>query len=159
MPESVQIRIHGDPSQPTLIYLPGLHGNWAFIGPFRCLLRDRLRFVEISYPSTLNWSLEDYAEAVEAALAKHGITNGWLLGESFSSQVLWRLLARKRFQPEGAILAGGFVRHPMRWAVRLAVRVSGDISLRLITRLLLGYAKVSRFRFRRSPEVLASIHE
>lgn len=159
MTEQLQIRIHGDPSRPTLIYLPGLHGNWAFTGDFRRLLADRVRFVELAYPPTLTWSLDDYAAGVERTLAEQGITGGWLLGESFSSQVVWPLIARNQFQIEGVILAGGFVRHPMRWAVRLAKRVAGDISLSLITRILLGYAKLARFRFRRSPETLAGIHD
>ena len=47
----------------------------------------------------------------------------------------------------------------MRWGVRLAERLCGGISLGLLTRILFGYAKVARFRFRHSPEVLANIHE
>jgi pimeloyl-ACP methyl ester carboxylesterase len=155
----LEIRIHGDCSKPTLIYLPGLHGNWAFIGDFRRSLGGRVRFVEVTYPPTLIWSLDDYAAGVETALAAQGITSGWFLGESFSSQVVWPLIARKNFQIEGVILAGGFVRHPMRWLVRLARRVSGDISLSLLTRILLGYAKLARSRFRRSPEALAGIQD
>src|SRR5438132_13739334 len=94
MAEPVQIRIHGDPGKPTLIYLPGLHGNWAFIGGFRKMLDGRVRFIEAAYPPTLSWSLDDYAAGVEATLAKQGINHGWLLGESFSSQVVWPLVAR-----------------------------------------------------------------
>src|SRR5437763_6939118 len=121
-PEKVKLRVHGNPSQPTLVYLPGLHGNWTLIGGFRKALAGRVRFVEAWYPSSLKWSLEDYAAGIEAALLEHGITHGWLLGESFGSQVVWPVLARKIFQVEGLILAGGFVRHPVRWAVRFAER-------------------------------------
>jgi len=96
---------------------------------------------------------------VEGALAERGIDRGWLLGESFGSQVLWALVARGRFQLEGVILAGGFVRHPMRWGVRLAERLCGGISLRLLTRILFGYAKVARFRYRKAPEVLGDLNE
>ena len=103
--------------------------------------------------------MEDYAAAIETALAEQGIARGWLLGESFGSQVLWALAARSRLQLEGLILAGGFVRHPMRWGVHLAERVCGGISLGLVTRILFGYAKVARFRYRRSPEVQASLQE
>src|SRR6266581_8830244 len=120
MPEELQIRTHGPDSLPTLVYLPGLHGDWTLIGSFRRALASRVRFVEITYPRTLTWSLEDYAAGVEAELSRHSITRGWLLAESFSSQVLWPLLARKRFQTEGVVLAGGFVRHPMIWGVRFA---------------------------------------
>jgi pimeloyl-ACP methyl ester carboxylesterase len=154
------MRVYGPPTQqPTLIYLPGLHGDWTLVSGFRRALGGRVRFVEMTYPRTLTWSLEDYAAGIEAGLAERGISRGWLLGESFSSQVVWPILARKRFEVEGIILAGGFVRHPLRWGVRLAERLCGALSLRLLTRILFGYAKVARFRFRRSPDVLAGIQE
>src|SRR6266581_2496895 len=140
-PEHLQLRIHQGASPATLIYLPGLHGDWTLIGRFRAALRGRLRFVEITYPRTLTWSLEDYAQGVEQALAESGITRGWLLGESFSSAILWTMVKRKRLQIEGVILAGGFVRHPSIWGVRLAERICGAISLTLLTRVLFGYAR------------------
>jgi len=159
MPDEVQMRIHGADSLPTLIYLPGLHGNWTLIGGFRDALAGRVRFVETTYPPTLKWSLEDYAAEVEAALAGHGIAEGWLLAESFSSQIAWPIIRRKRFQVNGLILAGGFVQHPMRWGVRLAERLCGDISFAMIARILFGYAKVSRWRFRHSPETYRAIQD
>src|SRR6185312_6790167 len=118
MPEELQIRIQGDASQPTLIYLPGLHGDWTLIPSFRRALGNRARFVEVTYPRTLTWSLEDYAANLEAALAQNGITRGWILAESFGSQVLWPMVAREKFQIQGIVLAGGFVKHPIRSAVR-----------------------------------------
>jgi pimeloyl-ACP methyl ester carboxylesterase len=159
MTEELQIRIHGLGSLPTLVYLPGLHGDWTLIGSFRRALGGRVRFVEITYPRTLTWSLDDYAAGVEAELAKNGITQGWLLAESFSSQVLWPLLARERFHAEGVILAGGFVRHPMIWGVRLAEHFCGAISLGLLTRILFGYARIARLRNRHSPHVRAALDE
>src|ERR1043166_1134474 len=157
MPEQLQLRIHGDASQPTLIYLPGLHGDWTLISSFRRALGNRVRFVEITYPRTLTWSLDDYAAGAETALRENGITRGWLLGESFSSQVVWPMVVRKQFQIEGIILAGGFVRHPIRWLVRLAEQIADGIPLRWITRIMFGYAKIARFRYRHSPETLATI--
>jgi pimeloyl-ACP methyl ester carboxylesterase len=159
MSEQLQIRIHGPDSLPTLVYLPGLHGDWTLIGSFRRALGGRVRFVEITYPRTLTWSLDDYAAGVETELARHSITQGWLLAESFSSQVLWSLLARKRFQAEGVVIAGGFVRHPMNWGVRLAEYFCGAISLALLTRILFGYARIARLRSRNSPEVTAALDE
>jgi len=153
------MRVHGDAALPALIYLPGLHGDWTLVGSFRHALGGRVRFVEVTYPRTLTWSLEDYAREIETALAERGIARGWLLGESFGSQVLWSLVARGRFQVEAVVLAGGFVRHPMRWGVRVAERVCGGIPLALVTRMLFGYAKVARFRYRHSPETRANIHE
>jgi len=159
MTEKLEMRIHGDASRPTLIYLPGLHGDWTIVGSFRRALGGRVRFVEVTYPRTLTWSLDDYANGIETALAERGILHGWLLGESFSSQVVWSLVARDRFPAQGVILAGGFVQHPMRWGVRLAERLCGGISLSLLTRILLGYAKFARVRFRHAPEILADLNE
>jgi hypothetical protein len=85
--DNLQVRIHGDPDQPTLIYLPGIHGDWTLITSFRLRMQGRVRFVEFSYPRTLTWTLADYATAVLGALKSNGISEGWLLGESFSSQV------------------------------------------------------------------------
>jgi pimeloyl-ACP methyl ester carboxylesterase len=159
MSEELLIRIHGDASSPTLIYLPGLHGDWTLVGSFRKALGGRVRFVEITYPRTLTWSVDDYASGVENALSEKGLTRGWLLGESFSSLVVWSLVARGTFQVEGVILAGGFVQHPIRWGVRLAERIAGGISLSLLARMMFGYAKLARFRYRHSPETLADIRE
>ena len=120
---------------------------------------DQVRFVEFTYPRTLTWSLDDYAAAIETALAQNGITGGWLLGESYGSQVLWAMVARGKFTAQGVILAGGFVKHPLRWAVRLAEKLTGRISDAMVVRLIFAYAKIARFRYRRSPETLANIDE
>ena len=159
MAEELQLRIHGGASLPTLIYLPGLHGDWTLIGGFRHAIGDKVRFVEITYPRTLKWSLDDYAAAVETALAKNGITGGWLLGESFSSQVVWAMVARGKFKAQGVILAGGFVKYPMRRAIRLAEKITARISTRLLVWIIFGYARVARFRYRHSPQILASLDE
>jgi len=159
MEEELQVRVHGEASLPALIYLPGLHGDWTLIASFRQAVAGKVRFVEMTYPRTLAWSLEDYAAAIESALAGHGIMTGWLLGESFGSQPMWALVARGRFQAQGVILAGGFVKHPMRRGVRLAERVTGKISNALFIRIVFGYAKIARFRYRHSPETQATIGE
>jgi pimeloyl-ACP methyl ester carboxylesterase len=159
MADQVDVRVHGEKSLPTIIYLPGLHGNWTLVGNFRQALRGRVGFAEISYPPSLTWSLQDYAAAVEDALRREGIQKGWLLAESFSSQVAWPLIERGHLQVEGLILAGGFVKYPIRWGVRLAERICGDISFSLLVRILFGYARVSRWRFRNSPETINGIDE
>ena len=159
MVEELQIRIHGAASLPTLVYLPGLHGDWTLVGGFRQQLAGKARFVEFTYPRTLTWSLDDYAAAVEKALAQNGITGGWLLGESYGSQVVWALVARKKFSVQGIILAGGFVQHPLRRGLRLMQPIFNCIPGRLLLGFLSVYAKLLRFRYRRSPETLASIDE
>ena len=89
--ETLRMRVHGDASLPTLIYLPGVHGDWTLIGSLRTRLQGKVRFVEITYPRTVTWSLDDYAAAVEGALLANGITSGTLLAESYGSQVAWAL--------------------------------------------------------------------
>jgi pimeloyl-ACP methyl ester carboxylesterase len=157
--ESTEVRIHGSPVLPTLVYLPGLHGDWTLIGRFRRALGDRVRFVELTYPRTLDWSLHDYAAGVEQALRDHGIESGWLLAESFGSQVAWPLLERGNFKASGVILAGGFVRHPIIWAVRAAEQVTGGISFGLLTKILFGYARLTRAHYAKVPEVLQEIKD
>ena len=159
VPEELQLRIYGEASLPTLIYLPGLHGDWTLIGGFRHAIGGKVRFVEVTYPRTLAWSLDDYATAIESALAQNGVTDGWLLGESFASQVVWALVARGKFRAQGVILAGGFVKHPMCRTVHLAEQLTGRISTAFFIWIIFGYAKIARFRYRRSPETLAKIDE
>jgi pimeloyl-ACP methyl ester carboxylesterase len=170
MDETLRLRLYGDASRPTLIYLPGLHGDWTLIAAFRKAVAGHVRFVEMTYPRTLTWSLDDYAAAIEQALLQNGVTRGWLLAESFGSQPAWALVARNPepgfsqqdsapFQIDGLILAGGFVRHPLQRLVRWAERAAGAIPLRLLITVIFGYAKVARFRFRRSPEILERLDE
>jgi pimeloyl-ACP methyl ester carboxylesterase len=124
--EALQIRVFGDAALPALIYLPGLHGDCTLITGFRAALNGRVRFVEITYPRTLIWTIDDYTTAIQQALLAQGINHGWLLGESFGSQPAWALAGRsatsnttpekdsggKLFKVDGLILAGGFVRYP-----------------------------------------------
>jgi pimeloyl-ACP methyl ester carboxylesterase len=159
MVEELQCRIHGDAALTTLIYLPGLHGDWTLVGDFRRRVVGRVRFVEFTYPRTLTWSLDDYAAAIESALGKNGVTGGWLLGESYGSQVLWQLVVRKKFPANGLILAGGFVKHPTRWGVRLVQTLFGQLPLGGLQGLLRVYARVARIRYRHATETVANIQE
>lgn len=157
--EVLQIRVHGAASLPTLVFLPGIHGDWTLVRGFREALKGRLRFVEITYPRTLTWSLDDYAAAVEKTLAESGITEGWLLGESFGSQVTWAIAGRKNFNSRGIILAGGFVRHPMPLVVGFLYWLMPLIPVFVLRLALRVYTVAARFRFRRSPALLASLDE
>lgn len=122
--ETLEISIHGSNEHPTLIYLPGTHGDGTIITPLRHLLSPHCRFVEITYPRTTAWSLTDYARHISNALSSQGITEGWLLAESFGSQIAWSLANELAggFHCQGIILAGGFGRHPFPWGVRLAIK-------------------------------------
>ena len=159
MAEEFHVRLRGHAGATPLIYLPGLHGDWTLIGNFRRALGDHLPFVETTYPRTLEWSLEEYAAAAEKALESVGATGGWLLGESFGSLVVWELVRRGNFPVHGIILAGGFVKHPLRGGAALLGKMLGGMPLSLITRIMFGYAKVTRVRFGGSLEVVAELAE
>lgn len=165
MTEELQIRLYGNSELPALIYLPGLHGDWTLVGSFRRALKDRVHFVEFTYPRSLTWRINDYRDAIENALLQHNITRGWLLAESFGSQPAWPFLERNSaagkgtFQVDGLILAGGFVKHPWRWGPG-ALRWIGRMTPMWLYHVELKiYAWYSRFRHRHAPEVLETIPE
>jgi pimeloyl-ACP methyl ester carboxylesterase len=157
--EELQIRIHGAAHLPTLIYLPGLHGDWTLVGAFRRQLAGKVRFVEFTYPRTLTWSLDDFAAAIETALEQNNISRGWLLGESFGSQIVWPLAERGKFSVQGIILAGGFARHPLRRMARHAEIFFGLVPFGVIVCAMYAFTKFARIMFCRSPERLADMKE
>lgn len=157
MEEELAARTYDEQLRPCLIYLPGLHGDWTLIGDFRKAVAGRAAFVEFTYPRSLTWSLDDYAEAIERALQERNIDGGWLLAESFGSQVAWQLMTRARLRWDGIILAGGFGRYPIMCGVRLAGVLTGLLSEALMKRVLRMYSKALHLRYRRSPEVRATI--
>ncbi len=164
--ESLQLRVHAGEATPTLIHLPGLHGDWTLLGPFRAALGSGARLVETTYPRRPEWTLDDYAVALEIALRERGIERGWLLAESFSSQVAWQLLGRqeagrgaKGSEVAGLILVGGFVKHPWPWGVRVAHGASRATPLWLLKRLCALYGKSANRRCCATPEAAAEIDE
>jgi pimeloyl-ACP methyl ester carboxylesterase len=173
MAEELQVRVHGDVSKPVLVYLPGLHGDWTLVTAFGAALAGRVCFVELTYPRSLAWKIEDYANAIEEALLSRGLRNGWLLGESFGSQITWALmdknlplnaahqtsLQRETFKVEGIILAGGFVKHPWKWGPGLMRRIGDKTSMRGYGKQLNFYRRYMNFRHRRSPEARAEVEE
>lgn len=173
MSEEIQIRVYGDDALPTLVYLPGLHGDWTLVTSFRIALTGRVRFVEITYPRSLTWTMEDYVNAIEEGLLSRGINQGCLIGESFGSQFAWELIARdqpvKNVQPNrlgrphfkvaGLVLAGGFVKHPWKWGPGLLRWIGEKTPMSLYRLELKIYSWYSRFRHRRAPETRDSIDE
>lgn len=153
MDETFQIRVHAGGSGPPLVYLPGLHGDWTLVAAFRGALAGRIPFVEITYPRTLTWSLTDYAREIDAALMERGLATGWLLAESFGSQVAWAMLAEEtpRFRVQGVIFAGGFVRYWNAGLVRGTRRLLDAVSTKSLERSLRRYAWLVRhLRYRRA---------
>jgi pimeloyl-ACP methyl ester carboxylesterase len=145
---SVSVRVHPG-AGPTIIYLPGLHGDWGLIGAFRRALGERVRFVEFAY-SKEDLSLERLAELVHGELTANGVASGWILGQSFGSQVGWALISRG-FKADGVVLAGGFVKHPWPWGARLFRAVTGAPE-GLINPAYRGYTALCNALARRGPE-------
>jgi pimeloyl-ACP methyl ester carboxylesterase len=151
---SVELRVHPG-SGPTLIYLPGLHGDWGLIGAFRRELGESVRFVEFAYPKS-EVPLAELGASVRAALAREGVDRGWLLGQSFGSQVAWELL-RGGFPADGLVLAGGFVKHPWPWGVALMRAVMGGVPAGVIKPVYSAYSAACNALAGRDPESAAEI--
>lgn len=145
----VSIRVH-DGAGPTVIYLPGIHGDWGLIGAFRRALDGRVRFVEFAY-SKDEVTLERLAELVHAELKTNKIDSGWLLGQSFGSQVGWALMARG-FRADGVVLAGGFVRHPWPWGARLFRALLSAVPSGIVNPAYQAYTVACNTLARRGPE-------
>ena len=159
---SVDLRVHGETVLPTLVYVPGLHGDWTLVASFRAALKNQVRFIELMYPRTTAWSLADYAGAVLDALRDARVSAGWLLGESFGSQVVWQMLElapARGFDVQGIILTGGFVRYPVPWALPLAEGLNRRVPFWVLKLLCRCYAFYARFRHARAPETRANIGE
>ncbi len=158
--EVLEIRVHGSANSPTLVYLPGLHGDWTLAGALRHALATRVRFVEFAYPRSIRWGLDDYAGAVESALLSRGIREGWVLAESFGSQVAWPLCGRSReFKAQGLILAGGFGRHPMPCLARVCARLMEKLPFGWYVQGFRVYRWVSSWRFRNAPNLASDLEE
>jgi len=164
----LQMRVSGEPGRPVLVYLPGLHGNWLLSCDFQQALAGAVRYVEFAYPCHTRWDLPDYAAAIEDALLKAGFREGWLLGESFGSQVMWALFARVQaaqaqgrpsFTVLGLILAGGFVRHPLPWGVRLVRHFHGCLPLSILMRGMRVYLASLKNRHPEKPAVAGQLDE
>ncbi|MDE2492254.1 MAG: alpha/beta hydrolase [Elusimicrobia bacterium] len=155
----ISVRIHEGPA-PTLIYLPGLHGDWGLIGAFRRALAGKVRFVEIAYPRDCAWDLDAHAAAVDAALRADGISRGWILGQSFGSQVAWAMAHRGAFRIDGLILAGGFVSHPSPAGARRFLRFLLAHTPTSVLRVPMSlWVEAGALLLRRNPETVAELRD
>src|ERR1043166_1184738 len=164
--DQIQIRVSGRAEAPTLIYFPGLHGDWTLIRSFKIALGDNVRFVEITYPRTTSWTLAQYAEGVLTALAGAGVAGGWLLLESFGLQIGWELLRQVSASPQGTsfsstgvVIAGGFVRHPVLWMVPMVRMINKTMPMWLIRLCCRAYARYAKLRHRQSAETLGDVSD
>lgn len=154
MKEKLEIQVQ-EGAGPTLIYLPGTHGDWTLNAGFRREIKGRARLVEFTLPRTLDWSLAAHAQAIEQKLLENMIERGWILAESFASQVAWAWIAQhsKKFHIEGIILAGGFVRHPIIPAVHFAKFLTLNMPFPLLKLTLWFYTIYARAREGNSHEI------
>ncbi len=171
MLEELHVRVFGDAKQPTLIYLPGLHGDWTLITSFRVALGNRAHFVDVTYPRRLDWSMEHYTSAITRALQERGIAEGWLLAESWGSQLAWGLIERmikdqdrtkkprEGFNAKGLVLAGGFVKHPWKWGPGALKWIGEHTPPNWYQMELKVFGCYASFRHRRAPETLESVQE
>lgn len=160
----MNIRIHGSTMLPALIYLPGMHGDWTLASSLRHLVAGKACFVDMTYPRTTTWTLDDYAREIETALLAAGVTEGWLVGESFGSQPAWAMIGRRQrnespLKIHGLILAGGFVKHSWPWGAKLLRSVSGHMPRFAVRGLMKVYAGYAHIRHGHAPETLAGIGE
>jgi pimeloyl-ACP methyl ester carboxylesterase len=160
--DDLQIRVHGESAHPTLIYLPGVHGDWTLVSSFRAAIRNHVRFVEFTYPRTLTWSINDHAHAIVQKLSTHNIREGWLLAESFGSVLAWALVDQappSNFHVCGIILSGGFVRYPYLFVVRFARAINRALPLWFIKLVCWFYGRYALLRHRHAPETLECVSE
>lgn len=168
-----RLRVYGDPRLPCLIHLPGIHGDWTLVQSFRAAVDGQVCFVGMSYPQSTEWRLPEYADTVRKTLAKAGIGEAWLIGESFGSQVAWEFIRRFHhptgvhegpsdehfFNVLGLVLAGGFVRHPTPLGVWFVHGFWRALPLACLRAFLPFYTWIARIRHRHAPETLGFIDE
>lgn len=113
-------QVSGSEELPTLVYLPGVHGDWTPLARARSLLGEAARLVEVAYPRVADWTLPDFAKALENLLDLLKLDSVHLVGESFGSLVAWEFGLAHPHRVRSLSLVGGFSQPPdsrtARWA-------------------------------------------
>lgn len=158
-PCQVQLCLERGHDAEPLLYLPGLHGDWTLVGGFHRAVRGRCRFGGFTYPRREDWTLDDYARDLGAALEEAGVRSGWLLAESFGSQVAWAMvrMGESRFRVRGIILAGGFVRHPWIGGVHLVRWILDRMPAWMLRGFLRAWRAYTLLRSRGNPGLQAAV--
>jgi len=154
--------VYSNSGKPVLIYLPGVHGDSTLFTSFRVKAVQELEVIEFAYPRNTCWSLEDYAQFVFEELRQYDLKRGWILAESYSSQVAWTMLALAsgaNFAIEGIVLAGGFVRYPIPVLAAWAACAMEVVPHSIWKILFSIYGQYARFRHRHAPETKAAVDE
>ncbi|MEJ2694254.1 MAG: alpha/beta hydrolase [Candidatus Thiodiazotropha sp.] len=128
---------HKNPSDATLVLLPGLDGTGDLFAPFLAALPSRLATRVIDYPDRA-LSLEQLAEHTRSRLPEGKLV---LLAESFSGLVALTLLSRFHLPLTAIIFCVSFATSPRPWLVCAAKRRPiPRLLLRLATDPLLKYS-------------------
>lgn len=125
---NVQIEVHETSTKENvIIILPGLHGDCSHLTSFLQEFNTS-QVITVKYLSSKRNknTIEEYADSLFCALSIINAREGFIIAESFGSQVAWRFLellkkntAPFTFQVKALILAGGFLSHPFPRLVRL----------------------------------------
>jgi pimeloyl-ACP methyl ester carboxylesterase len=144
--EQIEYQVSGPNDLPKLIYLPGLHGDWSLLSGFRANVYGSVQLIEMRYPNTRSWTINDYSNAIMKILFDINVNSGFILAESFGSQVAWALLANG-YKPKAVILAGGFVRYPFISILKNVKLIFRAIPYSILRIMLKAYALISRLRY------------
>lgn len=125
----------GDRTAPPVVYLPGVHGDWTPQGQARLILSREFHFVETAYPRIHDWSIENFARALNDLLDHLGIKSAHVVAESFGSLVGWQFGIANSERLRSLTLVGGFSRAP-----RFGVAAAASAAVKLIPPLIMETA-------------------
>lgn len=125
-------QISGARDCPTIVYLPGVHGDWTPHERARPMLSREAHFIETAYPRLPHWALDDFSDALEDLLKRLGIESAHLVGESFGSLVAWQFGLTRPERVRSLVLVGGFAQAP-----RFGVAAAAGRTLQLLPTFLL----------------------
>lgn len=113
-------QVSGSEDVPPVVYLPGIHGDWTPLEGARPRLNAKVRLIEAAYPRVDHWTLNDFADALDALLDDLGLQSAHVVGESFGSLVGWQFGLTRPDRVRSFVLIGGFSQAPNRRSVRSA---------------------------------------
>ena len=117
--DDLRYRISGEASSPTLLYLPGVHGDWTPQAAAAPILAEHFRLIETAYPKNPAWALSEFVAAVVRLLDRLKIPSTHLAAESFGSLVGQQFALEHPERVQSLTIVGGFTRAPDARMIRL----------------------------------------
>lgn len=105
-------RESGNASNPPLIYLPGVHGDWTPQAVASPMLSANFRLVELTYPKQPAWNVGHYVAALQELMDELDIASAHIVAESFGSIIGWQFGLELAERVHSLILVGGFCQPP-----------------------------------------------